>query len=208
MAIWSNAPRACSTMQIIAVAASPKKNPLFPLEQRVELAREVTKYLPNVEDGRLLNAFGALCQGKERQCVPAQPAGGLGRFEYEFQLANMNRQLAPDVESLFLAAVGALFLHFLDPGPGNRGVGRRYHQVRPPGRGRCADPALQEITRGLRPASQPGTAQIHRARVHCARQCGTIAPIRFSYARAQRPGRSLHVPDHHRRLHQLRRLRT
>src|SRR3990167_3080743 len=34
---------------IIAVAASPKKNPLFPLEQRVELAREVTKHLPNVE---------------------------------------------------------------------------------------------------------------------------------------------------------------
>ncbi len=34
---------------VIAVAASPKKNPLFPLEQRVELAREVTKHLPNVE---------------------------------------------------------------------------------------------------------------------------------------------------------------
>ena len=34
---------------IIAVAASPKKNPLFPLEQRVALAREVTKHLPNVE---------------------------------------------------------------------------------------------------------------------------------------------------------------
>ncbi|WP_258272864.1 pantetheine-phosphate adenylyltransferase, partial [Escherichia coli] len=34
---------------IIAVAASPKKNPLFPLEQRVELAQEVTKHLPNVE---------------------------------------------------------------------------------------------------------------------------------------------------------------
>ena len=34
---------------IIAVAASTKKNPLFPLEQRVELAREVTKHLPNVE---------------------------------------------------------------------------------------------------------------------------------------------------------------
>ena len=34
---------------IIAVAASPKKNPLFSLEQRVELAREVTKHLPNVE---------------------------------------------------------------------------------------------------------------------------------------------------------------
>lgn len=34
---------------IIAVAANPKKNPLFPLEQRVELAREVTKHLPNVK---------------------------------------------------------------------------------------------------------------------------------------------------------------
>ncbi|VII94416.1 Phosphopantetheine adenylyltransferase (EC 2.7.7.3), partial [Pseudomonas sp. FG-3G] len=94
--------------------------------------------------GRLLDAAGALCQGKERQCVPAWPACGLGlrirvpTGQHEPPVGAGRRKPVPD-------AVGALLLHFLDPGARNCGVGRRYHQVRPPGRGRCVDPALQEI---------------------------------------------------------------
>jgi pantetheine-phosphate adenylyltransferase len=86
---------------IIAVAASPKKNPLFPLEQRVELAREVTKHLPNVE----VVGFSTLLAhfAKEQNAnVFLRGLRAVSDFEYEFQLANMNRQLAPDVESLFL----------------------------------------------------------------------------------------------------------
>ncbi|MDG9927870.1 MULTISPECIES: pantetheine-phosphate adenylyltransferase [Pseudomonas] len=86
---------------IIAVAASPKKNPLFPLEQRVELAREVTKHLPNVE----VVGFSTLLAHfvKEQQAnVFLRGLRAVSDFEYEFQLANMNRQLAPDVESMFL----------------------------------------------------------------------------------------------------------
>ncbi|MCR1825172.1 pantetheine-phosphate adenylyltransferase [Pseudomonas sp. GD03721] len=86
---------------IIAVAASPKKNPLFPLEQRVELAREVTKHLPNVE----VVGFSSLLAHfvKEQNAnVFLRGLRAVSDFEYEFQLANMNRQLAPDVESLFL----------------------------------------------------------------------------------------------------------
>ena len=64
---------------IIAVAASPKKNPLFSLEQR--LAHFVKEQKANV----FLRGLRAVSD-----------------FEYEFQLANMNRQLAPDVESMFL----------------------------------------------------------------------------------------------------------
>lgn len=85
----------------IAVAASPKKNPLFPLEQRVELAQEVTRHLPNVE----VVGFTTLLAhfAKEHQAnILLRGLRAVSDFEYEFQLANMNRQLAPEVESLFL----------------------------------------------------------------------------------------------------------
>ncbi|MCQ4276420.1 pantetheine-phosphate adenylyltransferase [Stutzerimonas degradans] len=86
---------------IIAVAANPKKNPLFPLEQRVELAREVTKHLPKVE----VMGFSTLLAHFVREQnanVLLRGLRAVSDFEYEFQLANMNRQLAPEVESLFL----------------------------------------------------------------------------------------------------------
>ncbi|GAB3391529.1 pantetheine-phosphate adenylyltransferase [Azotobacter armeniacus] len=86
---------------IIAVAASPKKNPLFPLEKRVELVREVTQHLPNVE---VVGFSSLLAQFARDQKANALLRGlrAVSDFEYEFQLANMNRQLAPEVESLFL----------------------------------------------------------------------------------------------------------
>ena len=86
---------------IIAVAASPKKNPLFPLEQRVELAREVTKHLPNVE----VVGFSTLLAhfAKEQNAnVFLRGLRAVSDFEYEFQMASMNRHLIPEVETLFL----------------------------------------------------------------------------------------------------------
>lgn len=73
---------------IIAVAASPKKNPLFPLEQRVALAREVTQHLPNVEviGFSTLLAHFAKEQGAN---VFLRGLRAVSDFEYEFQLANM-----------------------------------------------------------------------------------------------------------------------
>jgi pantetheine-phosphate adenylyltransferase len=86
---------------VIAVAASPKKNPLFPLDQRVALAREVTSHLPNVE---VVGFSTLLATFAEQQGANILLRGlrAVSDFEYEFQLANMNRQLAPDIESLFL----------------------------------------------------------------------------------------------------------
>ena len=86
---------------IIAVAASPKKNPLFSLEQRVELAREVTKHLPNVE----VMGFSSLLAHfvKEQNAnVFLRGLRAVSDFEYEFQMASMNRHLIPEVETLFL----------------------------------------------------------------------------------------------------------
>jgi|TARA_R100000049_G_C1949026_1_gene95573 pantetheine-phosphate adenylyltransferase len=86
---------------IIAVAASPNKNPLFPLEQRVALAKEVTSHLPNVK----VMGFSTLLAHfvtEQKANVLLRGLRAVSDFEYEFQLANMNRQLVPDVESLFL----------------------------------------------------------------------------------------------------------
>ncbi|MCM2320473.1 MAG: pantetheine-phosphate adenylyltransferase [Pseudomonas sp.] len=86
---------------IVAVAASPKKNPLFSLDKRVELAEAVTAHLPNV---RVIGFSNLLAQFAQQQQANVLLRGlrAVSDFEYEFQLANMNRQLAPQVESLFL----------------------------------------------------------------------------------------------------------
>lgn len=86
---------------ILAVAASPKKKPLFSLDQRVALAREVTKDMGNVQ----VEGFRNLLVDFAREQNAFTILRGLrvvSDFEYEFQLANMYRALAPDIESLFM----------------------------------------------------------------------------------------------------------
>lgn len=86
---------------VVAVAASPKKNPAFSLEQRVELAQQVLKQYPNVE----VVGFSTLLAHFADEVganILLRGLRAVSDFEYEFQLANMNRQLAPEVESLFL----------------------------------------------------------------------------------------------------------
>ena len=86
---------------IIAVAESPKKRPLFDLDERVAMAIEATSHLDNVE----VVGFGNLLADFARDMGAGVILRGLravSDFEYEFQLANMNRILAPEVESLFL----------------------------------------------------------------------------------------------------------
>lgn len=86
---------------IVAVAASPKKKPLFSLDQRVAMAREVTKDFGNVQ----VEGFRNLLVDFAREQNAFTILRGLrvvSDFEYEFQLANMYRALAPDIESLFL----------------------------------------------------------------------------------------------------------
>jgi pantetheine-phosphate adenylyltransferase len=86
---------------VVAVAPSSSKNPIFTLEQRVELVKAVTKHIPAVR----VIGFKGLLVDLARQQEAAGVLRGLravSDFEYEFQLANMNRALAPEVESLFL----------------------------------------------------------------------------------------------------------
>ncbi|WP_136254139.1 pantetheine-phosphate adenylyltransferase [Onishia niordana] len=86
---------------IIAIAASPGKQPALDLDTRVALAQEVVSKLPNVEVtgfSGLLTEF--LADRKARIILRGLRA--VSDFEYELQLANMNRAMSPDVESVFL----------------------------------------------------------------------------------------------------------
>jgi pantetheine-phosphate adenylyltransferase len=95
--------RACRLFDkvIVAVAASNRKNPLFTLDERVALAQQTLSHLPNVT----VMGFNILLVEFVRQQNAQAVLRGLravSDFEYEFQLANMNRALAPTMESIFL----------------------------------------------------------------------------------------------------------
>jgi len=86
---------------IVAVAAGHHKKTLFSLEQRMEMARETVKVYPQVQ----VESFSGLL----RDFVVARGGKAMVRglravtdFDYEFQLAGMNRTLMPDVETVFL----------------------------------------------------------------------------------------------------------
>lgn len=86
---------------IVAVAQSTGKKPMFTLEERVEMAASVLADCPNV---RVLGFSGLLMQFVREQGARAVVRGlrAVSDFEYEFQLAGMNRQLFPEMETIFL----------------------------------------------------------------------------------------------------------
>ncbi len=86
---------------IVAIAANPNKTPMFNLEERVGLAQEVLGARDNVE----ICGFDSLLADFAREqgaTVILRGLRAVSDFEYEFQLAGMNRHLAPDVETIFL----------------------------------------------------------------------------------------------------------
>ena len=86
---------------IVGVADSKAKRPFFSLEERLDIAREVLGHYPNVE----VEGFSGLLKDFVRRHDARVIVRGLravSDFEYEFQMAGMNRYLLPDVETLFL----------------------------------------------------------------------------------------------------------
>jgi pantetheine-phosphate adenylyltransferase len=86
---------------VVAVAANPDKNPLFTVEERVALARDS---LVGIERVRVVG-FGNLlveCAKEYNAHVILRGLRAVSDFEFEFQLAGMNRRLSPDVETVFL----------------------------------------------------------------------------------------------------------
>ncbi|MGY3904714.1 pantetheine-phosphate adenylyltransferase [Aeromonas lusitana] len=86
---------------VVGVANSPSKKPLFDLAERVLLAQQVSAHLPNV---RVVGFSGLLVDfARDQQAnVLIRGLRAVSDFEYEFQLANMNRHLMPELESVFL----------------------------------------------------------------------------------------------------------
>lgn len=86
---------------IVAVAASDSKGPVFSLDERVQLAGEVVGHHPEVE----IIGFDTLlvhCLKENNAQVIIRGLRAVSDFEYEFQLASMNRKLEPDIETVFL----------------------------------------------------------------------------------------------------------
>ncbi|TAM88726.1 MAG: pantetheine-phosphate adenylyltransferase [Candidimonas sp.] len=86
---------------VVGVAYSPNKKPFFTTEERVEIAQEVLEHYPNVD----VRSFGGLLKDFVREQdgrVIVRGLRAVSDFEYEFQMAGMNRHLLPEVETLFM----------------------------------------------------------------------------------------------------------
>jgi pantetheine-phosphate adenylyltransferase len=95
--------RAASIFQrvVVAIAANPSKTPLFSLDERVDLARRVLADIPNVE---VMGYSGLTVRFAEEHGLAVMVRGlrAVSDFEFEFQLATMSRQIAGQVETVFL----------------------------------------------------------------------------------------------------------
>ena len=86
---------------IIGIASSQKKSPLFDIDERIALATESLQHLPNVE----IKGFDYLLVNFVKDCGGVAVMRGLravSDFEYEFQLAGMNKKLNKNIETIFL----------------------------------------------------------------------------------------------------------
>ncbi len=89
----------------VAILNNPIKNPLFTVQERVEMMREATRQLENVT----VETFDGLMVDFARQKQATAVLRGIraiSDYEYEFQMALMNRRLAPEVETVFLQPAG------------------------------------------------------------------------------------------------------
>ena len=86
---------------VLAIAYSEKKSPLFSLEERIELCEQSLTHLENIEVCGFSNLLTDFAQSKGARCV-LRGLRAVADFEYEFQLANMNRAMYPEFESVFL----------------------------------------------------------------------------------------------------------
>lgn len=86
---------------VVAVLVNPEKRSTFSEEERRIMAREALVHLPNVR----VKAFNGLLvdfMRQEQSRIILRGLRALSDFEYEFQLAQMNRQLAPEIETFFI----------------------------------------------------------------------------------------------------------
>ena len=86
---------------VVAIATSTAKDPLFSVEERLQLTQKVLSHIDNVS----VSSFSGLlvnCVNEHNTSVVLRGLRAVSDFEYEFQLAGMNRKLNKNIETLFL----------------------------------------------------------------------------------------------------------
>ena len=87
---------------ILAVAESETKKPLFTLDERLGLTKSIYSDHPKIETVSFSRKLTVELAREHNACAIIRGLRAVADFEYEFQLATMNRSLAPDIESIFL----------------------------------------------------------------------------------------------------------
>ena len=96
--------RACGIFDkvILAIAESQSKKPLFTLEERLSMTESIYSDHPKIETVSFSRKLTVELARDHKACAIIRGLRAVADFEYEFQLATMNRSLAPDIESIFL----------------------------------------------------------------------------------------------------------
>lgn len=89
---------------LLAIASSEKKKPMFTLDERIDLCRRATAHLPNIEFKSYNNLLVDFARENDARFV-LRGVRAIADFEYELQLANMNRAMYPEFETIFLTPV-------------------------------------------------------------------------------------------------------
>lgn len=92
---------------VLAIATSERKQPLFSLEQRIELCNQTFSHLDNIEPCGFKGLLVDFAREKNSSTV-LRGVRTIADFEYEAQLANMNRAMSPGFETVFLNALPEL----------------------------------------------------------------------------------------------------
>lgn len=87
---------------VVAVAVDTGKDPAFGIDRRIELAEQALRDSPRAEIVRFSGLLVTFAREYETPVI-IRGLRAVSDFEYEFQLAGMNRRMAPDIETLFLA---------------------------------------------------------------------------------------------------------
>lgn len=88
---------------VVAVADNQQKNPLFSLEQRIELASQSLNHIDNIEIKGFAGLLTVFAQQQQAKVI-LRGLRAVSDFEYEFQMAWMNRRMKRDIETVFLTS--------------------------------------------------------------------------------------------------------
>ncbi len=89
--------------QIVAILRNEEKRVLFSVDERIEMLREVVRKFPNVEIGSFHGLLVDFAAQSEAQVI-LRGVRAISDYEYELQMALMNRRLRPQIETIFLMA--------------------------------------------------------------------------------------------------------